>query len=237
MDISEKEAFLAYSRLPCHQKRVARSLEIIREALATIAPAAVSVSWGKDSTAMLHLIQQLEPDIPAFFFGDELEDLQNNYSEVSSAYCERYPTRYTKILYDELAKPSGPATKLSLDHPMIFIGCRYQESRHRRIAISKYGVIHQWRSGDRSGAWRCFPLAWWETKDVWAYTVANELPYLKSYDLWGYDSRTAVINNFNLHKNKHQEFVVQSGAFSRLKIQSPEYYRLYVDLYPGVVCF
>jgi 3'-phosphoadenosine 5'-phosphosulfate sulfotransferase (PAPS reductase)/FAD synthetase len=86
--------------------------------------------------------------------------------------------------------------------------------------------------------WRAFPIAYWGWEDVWAYTCLHDLPYLKSYDhpLSGSRqfSRTAVIHNFDLHRGKHQEALIRYGAFTRLKVIAPEYYRLYADLYPEV---
>lgn len=233
MDNPERQAFAAYAKLPCHLRKVTRSLEKIREAM-TIAQSCVSISWGKDSVVMLHLAQQIQPDIPCFNIGDRLEDLQNNYSEVVQAYCDRFSPNYQQIFYAESESFFNVVTNLAQHNPMTLIGCRSEESKYRQLVIRKYGAIHQYQSGKKRGAWRCFPLADWTAKDIWAYTIAHDLPYLRSYDQWGYNSRTAVVHNFDLHQGKHQEGLIRHGAMWRLKMQAPEYFAMYADLYPEI---
>jgi phosphoadenosine phosphosulfate reductase len=235
MELREREAFLAYSQLPKFKRRVDEALDVIKEALA-IAPGYVGVSWGKDSVVLAHLCQQVDRDVLAINIGDLLEDLQDNYSEVSRAYCDRFNLNYQQFFYDE-STDGGFFTqiqKLYELRPMAFIGCRAQENKRRASAIKKYGLIHQYKSGN----WRAFPLAYWSWRDVWAYICLHNLPYLNSYDhqLSGdrATSRTAVIHNFDLHRGKHQEALIRHGAFTRLKTIAPEYWRIYADLYPEI---
>lgn len=233
MEAIEKEGFLAHTQLPQFKKKVSKSLQIIKEALTVADNAYCAISWGKDSVVMLHLIQQIKPDIKTINIGDLLEDLQNNYSEVKKQYCIQFPyTNYEAIYYDE-NNDGGFYTqvkKLTQLYNLAFIGCRKEESKYRAIAINKYGIIHQYQSG----FYRCFLLAYWNTADIWAYIFKHNLPYLKSYDLHGYQSRTAVVHNFDLHRGKHQEALIRHGAIAQLKQQAPEYYNLYVDLYPEI---
>lgn len=239
MDHCEREAFLAYAQLPKFKRRVAEALDVIREAWA-IAPSCVSISWGKDSIVMLHLCQQIQPDIMAVNIGDELEDLQDNYSEVVDNYRAKFGFNYLQIFYDE-ALDGGffkQIQRIYEQFPVNFIGCRAEENKRRRTAISKYGKIHQYQSGTNKGKWRAFPLAYWSWQDVWAYICLHDLPYLKSYDhLLSSDrstSRTAVIHNFDLHRGNHQEALIRHGAFARLRAIAPDYYRMYADLYPEI---
>jgi 3'-phosphoadenosine 5'-phosphosulfate sulfotransferase (PAPS reductase)/FAD synthetase len=239
MEKLEKEAFIAYSQLPKFKKQVERSLHIISQAL-EIGSSCVSVSWGKDSIVMLHLIQQIEPGIAAINIGDSLEDLQDNYSEVSQNYCDRFSPAYTRYLYDEV-KDGGffaQIQKIYEAYPVIFVGCRAQENKRRAAAIKRFGVIHQYQTGSNAGKWRSFPLAYWSWQEVWAYICLNDLPYLRSYDheLSGCrsTSRTAVIHSFDLHRGKHQEALIRHGAITKLKVIAPEYYQLYADLYPEI---
>jgi phosphoadenosine phosphosulfate reductase len=239
MDTNEREAFAAYAQLPQFKRKVERSLEVIREALA-IGPAYVAVSWGKDSVVMLHLCQQVQPDILAVNIGDSLEDLQDNYSEVTADYCNRFRPNYQRILYEEDTDGGffEQIKKLYDLRKMAMIGCRAEENKRRASAIKKFGAIHQYKSGANAGMWRAFPIAYWGWKDIWSYTCLHDLPYLRSYDhpLSGSRqfSRTAVIHNFDLHRGKHQEALIRHGAFTRLRVTAPEYYRLYADLYPEI---
>lgn len=239
MDEAERLMFEGWASLPQFKKKVEQSKQIIKEAL-EVADSSVSISWGTDSINLLHLVQQIKPDISAFCIGDSLEDLQNNYSEVTQEYCKRFPTNYTRILYNE-ETDGGFYTqvyKLAKEHPMMLLGIRAEESSKRKLVIKKYGAIHQYQSGKMKGNWRAFPLAWWSWKDKWAYTVLNDLPYLKSYDHSASGSRdrsrTAVVHNFDTHRGKHQEGIVSRGALSQLRVIAPDYFALYADLYPEI---
>lgn len=239
MDEAERLIFEGWARLPQFKRKVEQAQQIIRDALC-LAPTCIAISWGTDSIDLLHLTQQIQPDILAINIGDSLEDLQNNYSEVVQQYCDRHPTNYQRILYDEATEGGfyDAVARLAKQHPMTLLGVRAFENPKRKLAIKKFGLIHQYQSGKRLGAWRAFPLAWWNWKDKWAYTVLHELPYLKSYDFPASGdrsvSRTAVVHNFDLHRGRHQEGIVKSGAMAQLRVIAPEYFALYADLYPEV---
>jgi len=237
MDEAERLMFEGWATLPQFKRKVDQARSTIREGLA-IAPAYVAVSWGKDSTVLLHLCQQEMPGIQAINIGDSLEDLQDNYSEVIKNYCDRFHPNYRQILYDESTDGGffDIVRQLQSQHPMTFMGCRAQENKHRKIVIKKYGLTHQYQSGKQQGKWRCFPLGWWDWRDVWAYTVVNDLRYLQSYDHPAAGdkskSRTAVVHNFDLHRGGHQEPVVAQGGMAKLRAIAPEYFAMYADLYP-----
>ncbi len=239
MENAERLMFMGWSELPQFKRKIEQSIEIIKRSL-EIGNPGVAISWGTDSINMLHLIQQVVPDVEAYCIGDSLEDLQNNYSEVVKQYCDRFPTKYTRILYHE-ERDGGfydQVNKISSQFDLTFIGIRADESPKRKMVVSKYGVIHQYQSGKKKGTWRSFPLAWWGWKDKWAYTVLHDLPYLKSYDHQASGhrskSRTAVVHNFDLHRGSHQDGLVRHGAFSQLRLIAPDYYSMYADLYPEI---
>ena len=190
MERIEREAFLAHSTLPTFKRKVEKAKEIIREALA-IAPAYVAVSWGKDSVVMLHLVQSICPDILAVHWGCESQYDQDSYADVEINYLEKNPTNYQRDLSD------GRDTwglKYADSNPLCFLGLRKEENRHRLISILKYGVTHQYQSGDRENLYRCCPIASFNWQDVWAYTAKYNLPYLQSYEN-DWQSRTSVFHD------------------------------------------
>lgn len=68
-------------------------------------------------------------------------------------------------------------------YDLAFVALRAEESVKRRLRI---------RAGRSLGPiTECWPLASWSWRDVWAYIVTNDLPYLSLYDaragLVGYD--------------------------------------------------
>lgn len=219
MDAREREAFVARSTLPAFGRKVAKALSIIEEALA-LGPAYVSLSWGKDSVVMLHLCQQVQPDILAGFYGAPEQELIDNYQETEAKYVEMFPeTR----LHTVIARPEWAGTKATISDrlgllplfPVNFIGLRYEENPKKRgMSLSRYGEIHQY--SDKT--WRVCPLAWWKLDDVWTYIASRNLPYLKSYDL-GLNRRTTPHLRHWLKHNGH----AQQICLDDCKISRPEF--------------
>lgn len=203
MERIERDAFLAHATLPTFKRKVEKAKEIIREALA-IAPSYVAVSWGKDSVVMLHLVQSICPDILAFHYGsiESATGLVSNFPEVIATYRSKFPTNYQELIAlpewafttdtvrDRIQATIDPKFKVAL------VGVRAEESKYRRMAINQYGVIHQYKS---DGLWRCFPLAYWQTVDIWAYTCNHDLPFLDAYQ---YSDRTNPHASFWFSQSK-----------------------------------
>lgn len=60
-----------------------------------------------------------------------------------------------------------------------FWGLRAEESRERAITLARKGWLYH--TADRS-TWTCCPLGQWSGRDVWAYLIAQRLPWLGIYD-------------------------------------------------------
>jgi len=227
MDERERQAFIAYSKLPAHRKKVEQALGVIREAL-SIAPACVAISWGKDSTVLLHLCQQVQPDILAVSFGHPERELISNYSEVEKTYCERFSPNLQTILMDGDHVPAKVnKAKLWELYPMAMVGLRKEESAKRSMALVKLGLIHQFTSGERAGSWRACPIGWWTWKDVWAHINSHELPYLEIYDRLSLDrGRTTD------HLSKTASKTWQQRRLAEFQTSAPEYYRYLQQNYP-----
>jgi len=211
MDVIEREGFLAYSTLPSFNRKVDKAKAIIKEAIA-IAPSYVAVSWGKDSTVLLHLCQQIKPDILAIYHGHIERDLISNYSETIDNYCQKFSTNLLMLETDDADENMAVKAPYQ-QYPVCFLGIRGEENKRRKIALTKYGLIHQYQSGKLIGNWRIAPIGWWTWQDVWSYIVANDIPYLKAYDdsIRGWElSRTTdhVSKKLNrpLHFQRLEEF-------------------------------
>lgn len=213
MDGSERLMFEGWATLPQFKKKIEQAKTIIKEALA-IAPAYVAISWGKDSIVLLHLVQQIQPDILAISFGHPERNLITNYAEVEQLYCNCFSPNLTTI---EIAGDHIPnkvrQVKLWETYPVAFIGLRKEESSRRRLSLCKYGAIHQYQSR----GWRVCPLSDWKENDVWAYIVSNNLPYLQSYDLGA--KRTTD------HVSKSSKRDYQASRLEEFKKIAPEYYQ------------
>lgn len=224
MDESERLMFQGWSKLPQFKRKVEQAKAIIKDALA-IAPAYVACSWGKDSVVLAHLVWSVSPDILLFHDGSEDEDEQDNYSEVKESFLSRFPLPYKGIVRGFNDGSGGGLYEQLPALPMCFLGLRAEENKVRRISLLKYGTVHQYRSHSPirpAGNWRCCPLAWWMWKDIWAYTVAYDLPYLSAYD-WEprSKSRTSVIHGKQINP-KHS--ALPFGQSERLRRRNPVFW-------------
>jgi len=225
-DDPEYQAYRGYALLDSFKKRVEKSKQIISEAL-EIGDSYVAISWGKDSTVMLHLCQQIKPDIAAVCYSSIEQDYVSNYSETISRYCEKFPTKYLDIK----AQKENAATSDTVqdrinavvDYSVAFVGLRAEESINRRRSLKKYGLIHQYQTGKHKGYYRVCPLAWWSWQDVWAYLFYYDIPYLDLYDkLDRKTSRTNAHANYWYSANKNKS--LQKTSLENMKRFNPMLY-------------
>jgi 3'-phosphoadenosine 5'-phosphosulfate sulfotransferase (PAPS reductase)/FAD synthetase len=204
-----------WAQLPQFKRKVEKAKEVIAEAL-SIAPAYVAISWGKDSTALLHLTQQIKPDVTAVSFTHPERDIISNYSEVVGQYAAKNSTNLINIELDGDHVPAKvQQARLWESLPMAIVGVRKEESKARAITGSKYGLIHQYKSG----SWRCHPLLYWGWKDVWAYLISKDLPYLK----W-YESQSIERGRTTDHLSKTIDKSWQVRRLESFAASNPDYY-------------
>lgn len=236
MNDAEEKFFRLHAWKTSFRKKVDQAIDVINRSLEITNNASVSVSWGKDSVALLHLVQSVKPDIKTIHIGDKHANKMNSYDDVISTYTQKHPTNYHEIridtggdfsvLYDWLKK---------ID--LSFIGLRLGEKGGRVFSIKKYGAIHQYKSGKLAGQWRSLPLWNWDWKDVWAYTVVNNLPYLASYDhiLSGskeHSRTSSVYTKYHLDNPNGSHGGMGMGRISKLRVIAPEYFEILKDVSP-----
>ena len=221
MDDDERLMFEGWATLPAFKKKVEQAKVVIKEAL-NIAPAYVAVSWGKDSVVMLHLCQQIKPDIIAVNYGSSEQDTVDSYSQVINDYLQRFSTNYKELigLPEWANEPDTVQDRcnqvLEGKYNLAFVGLRAEESKNRKRSIAQNGLIHEYKSGRYKGHYRVCPLGWWTWRDVWAYTVVNNLPYLDSYDYKDRErGRTNAHARYWFTKNKFKK--VSEGKFDLVK--------------------
>jgi len=220
MDEAERLMFEGWAKMPQFKRKVEQAKAVIKEAL-EIAPAYVAWSLGKDSTVLLHLVQKIKPDIPAISFDHPERELISNYAEVEKEYCDRFNANLVTVnLVGDHIPVKIRQAKLWQTYPVAFIGLRKEESKKRKLALCKYGKIHQYING----SWRVCPLADWQKNDVWSYIVLNNLPYLKAYDLGA--SRTTD----HISKTSRRDY--QTTRLEELRKIAPEYYQYLQEFFP-----
>lgn len=195
-----KEYYLQYSKLKSFSRRINKSIEIIKEFLGRFPNSYISWSGGKDSTAMLHLILQIMPNIKVMTekdtmdFPEELEYVQSikekynlnldiispdidlwdviqNYDILNDIHSRN--TKFSQDYFYSLIKQY----KEDNNYNGVFLGLRSEESKGRKINKSIRGFIYK-RGGNE---YVCQPIANWTGKDVFAYLFINNIPILSVY--------------------------------------------------------
>lgn len=203
----ERAAYLAHAMSCTYVRRLAAAMEIIRSG----AGCCVSVSWGKDSVALLHLAVTVRPDIavlnarypnPAERFSD-----MDRVRDAVLSRPEMARVRYREVLtpgewemyeragggFSEAASPEQrEACKWWKDEMVrnmgavrdgfgcsgTMLGLRAGESHARLMNALTHGHDYTRRDGSRI----VLPLSRWSGRDVWAYLVSHDLPWLRIYD-------------------------------------------------------
>jgi len=149
----------------------------------------IAFSGGKDSTVLLHLGLQIQPDVPVFYWDHgpwlmprnlHQEILRNaeklgviNLTVKSYGFGDNPRSReeYTPwyraffgTLKELMAKEGWE---------IAILGMRKEEGKRRAAKIRK------------PPKGEAYPLAEWTYRDVWGYILSRELPYLTIYDRYG----------------------------------------------------
>jgi 3'-phosphoadenosine 5'-phosphosulfate sulfotransferase (PAPS reductase)/FAD synthetase len=182
------------AKLPAFRRRVERTRAIVRDWLAQCRRPYIACSGGKDSVAMLHLIQctAAEP-IPVLWYDSGVEwpgvdvvfDRLKSRQLCPKLTIVRPDVDVIALKRRQLAGELSAASKdrLALHEPIrhavrtagydaAAIGLRQEESRTRALDRATHGPIH--RRAD--GLLRCTPLADWSWQDVYAYIALQRLP-------------------------------------------------------------
>lgn len=188
MDEQEIAIYEGLGKLPRFRAKVEKAKEVIKESLSLCDKAFVAVSWGKDSLVLLHLCQQVKPDILAVNYGSPEQEIVDNYREIITQYCERYNPHYKELIgLKEWADTPDTVKDRNFqlvggEYQLTFVGLRAEESRNRKQTLLKNGLIYQYQSGKYKGTIRSCPLGFWSSQDIWTYIISNNLPYLQSYE-------------------------------------------------------
>lgn len=252
MNSSERELYLLHSRTPGHQKKLRRTKEIILEALDKMKKPFVSVSWGKDSIVVAHLVWMEQRSVPMVWSdrGPEAE-LPETYPLVEE-WKRRYNINLAVVvpemtmfeLYRKYGIPeiSGGKTRAIIKEINLvraignyarengfdgrFMGIRADESKGRRKLGKFRGPLF---FGETERMWICNPIIYWSARDVWAYIFANDLPYHPLYDHNKLRDREQTrLSNWS------GVFDYQHGRLVELKMNYPDLFEWLVREFPEV---
>lgn len=253
----ERAGYLGHAMLPAHQRRIERARRLILQH----PDLCVSASWGKDSNVLLHLVSTTLRRTVVAVHGrypddDRAPDMDAVRDTVIAACpheirCidvlvpgEREMFRRVGHAWTEAATPEereaerwwSEAFKAGMDSGMVsagyngsFIGMRADESHARRMNIAKRGQSYCVAS--RGGRRVVLPLAGWSGVDVWAYTIANGLPWLRMYEFG--ESRERARSDFTLAVGGGA--LHRHGVFQTYRDAYPQWWRSLIAEFPELV--
>lgn len=248
----EVDLYRLHSRLPVFRRRLEKTREIIHDSMPQIERPYVSVSFGKDSMVLMHLLIQAVPDIPVVWSdrGEEAE-LPATYPLVDEV-VRRYginlqiikPSMTMFEIYCRYGLPEiddGASRIIVKEINLVmafaeyarqnkndgyFQGLRASESRGRMMMANSYGPIHHRK---KDGMIVCNPLLRWTARDIWAYTVVNGLPYHPEYDNDKFKSREDIrLSNWS------GLYMSRKGRMAELKYYYPDLFQRLVAEFPEV---
>jgi 3'-phosphoadenosine 5'-phosphosulfate sulfotransferase (PAPS reductase)/FAD synthetase len=215
LDEHWRKTFLLWSRKQEHAQLVEKTLAGIRSIIDKYR-CVVAYSGGKDSTVMLHLALQIDPDVQVFHWdhGSQLmprefeTEIIDNAKRIgakyllvkSSSLLERPDARSNYKVWYLVFWNTLHMTRRAEGWDYQFVGLRKEEGCKRSATIREHR-----RKGE------VYPLEDWKWLDVWAYIVSKDLPYPGIYDryaaLLGYD-RARLVTFFDMEFEKYGSLYV-----------------------------
>lgn len=233
---------LIWARLAGYRGRVRRAQQIVRTWLSQCRLPYISVSGGKDSVAMLQLIQSEAAAVglellPVLWHdsGAELPGVDEVFRrlEARGLIGELHVVHPDREVLDvKAAQVRGEISAAQKDEWLLFepirrhvsgrfdavaLGLRSGEAAPRARSRAAHGLIY--RTGD--GLLRCTPLGDWSWRDVYAYIAVNELPLHPIYSapLHHLEDRGRIRLSWWCSTDHHRH-----GELTWLKLVYPELY-------------
>lgn len=251
-----REMYRLHAKLPAYHRKVKESILMIQNALAeTPGTWALSFSGGKDSTVMLDLcyragwrgpilfqtygkLETLPDNIRMAKWASDYYGLELHTKEVSGEFDVYRDMGYffiEAITPEEQAavrrwyrQAFGELSKYARKQGWAgqFLGLRIEESEQRRMVLGHRKGIYYAKSRK---LWTCCPVYRWNGRDIWAYLVANNLPWAKIYNAPGEDReriRNDVVFLAGSGSIRHGQFVFWKRyypeLFTKLASEWPE---------------
>jgi len=183
---------------PAWQRKEQKALNDITEMLRRSKSPYVALSWGKQSTCLMHMVFRVAPHIPGLFFREVESDIIANFNEIIAQFRDRWPIIYYEEMYypwDENGQRDShrkAAERWATTHGAdgVFIGFARHESKARRYTLAKVDKNNIFEYKD--GFLRCTPLRLWSDDDIAAYVAKYDIPMLDIYHRFGFQARTSA---------------------------------------------
>ena len=158
----------------------------------------VSLSWGKQSTCLMHMVYRVSPSIPGLFFREVESNIIANFDEVIADFTYSWPITYYEEMYhpwDEKGQRDShhrAARRWEAEHNVdgVFMGFARHESKARHYTLAKADKYNIFEYKD--GFLRSTPLRLWSDDDIVAYIAKYNIPMLDIYHRFGFQARTSA---------------------------------------------
>ena len=156
----------------------------------------VSLSWGKQSTVLMHLVFSIDQNIPGVFWRGSETNILADYNDVIQTFLKKWKIKYSEEFcaanFKEQARDWSRKNKMEA----VLMGLVKDESRQRRITLSMADEnnIYQYANQEY---YRCCPLRFWGDDIIAAYIAKYTLPVLNTYKKFGFGARTSARINLN----------------------------------------
>lgn len=202
------EAGRLYAQTRSYKHKLQFALSGI-DAMQEIAPTSyASISFGKQSICLAHMLHVKKVRAPMFFLASWETYLIGNYEEVISEFCARFPVDLTIVTADNVSgnaeldwKQTRDVGEMDLqnmcnrdDWDGWYWGLVEEESKGRYMTLNKkwQGQPHPTIFRYTDGKYRCCPLKNWGLLEVAAYISQHDLPVLDLYKKNGLEMRTTA---------------------------------------------
>lgn len=211
MNDQEREIYLLHSKLNIHRWQIDNSLRIIERGLKEMKSPYISMSFGKDSSVMSHLIWSHHPEIPMIYVNCGEFDEWPDTPRVKKEFLAMFPNS----IFIELTAPSiwefyksvgfyiqdeetTKETRKAQREYSESLGIAIDSEAQRRGYDGSFIGLRAEESNNRNrlfkmrgnlyfaktrNEWACHPLEKWTSRDIWAYIVKNDLSYNELYDI------------------------------------------------------
>ncbi len=199
----------------------------------------VSLSFGKQSLCVAHLVYQVSPDTPMYFLASDETWMLYDYRDVIDLFCARWPVKLTIVQTHRLAGAKSWADSRNAgdqdlqqmcnraDWDGWYWGLGKDESRARRLTtLQAYAQRTPHPSIFRyaDGKHRCCPILHWGINDLAAYIATHQIPMLNIYRKFGLTQRTTARVTKKMMQNQGMALcrMTNSGGFREFVNLFPE---------------
>lgn len=176
--------------LPAHKRKAEKAKADIIKMLELCQSPYVSLSWGKQSICLMHMVYTVNPNIEGVFWRGAETNIIADFDNVIKQFRAKWNINYQEQFCEYDFKNQARQWGIKNNKDGVFIGLVRDESKARRFTLAKADEhnIFAYKNETR----RCCPLRYWSNTDIAAYVALYDLPMLSTYRKFGFDVRTSA---------------------------------------------